>query len=143
MSSEWKHCGDEGERGMPKTCRCGEASLIRTSKTYENPGRLFHCCPNGSKKEKNHLLKWTDEAVVEEIDDIKDSYGQKIKEMNDVIVEFEKEIEEMKTTVYGCDKEFKDFVVEHFMCNLPGIKEATNKLSLSEGINMGLIGPIV
>lgn len=112
MSSKWKHCGDEGERGMPKTCRCGEASLIRTSKTYENPGRLFHCCPNGSKKEKNHLLKWTDEAVVEEIDDIKNSYGQKIKEMNDVIVEFEKEIEEMKTTVYGCDKEFKDFVVE-------------------------------
>lgn len=75
MSLEWKYCGDEGERGMFKICRCGEVFLIRILKIYENLGRFFYCCLNGLKKEKNYLFKWIDEVVVEEIDDIKDSYG--------------------------------------------------------------------
>ena len=36
--------------GIPTRCNCGEAVNRFTSKTIQNPGRLFHCCPLGSQK---------------------------------------------------------------------------------------------
>ncbi|CAN7097840.1 unnamed protein product, partial [Brassica rapa subsp. narinosa] len=61
----------EKPRGIPQFCRCGEEAVIRTSGTAKNPGRLFYCCPNGSEEDKFHLFTWTDERVVEEVEDLK------------------------------------------------------------------------
>uniref|UniRef100_A0A0D3C404 GRF-type domain-containing protein n=1 Tax=Brassica oleracea var. oleracea TaxID=109376 RepID=A0A0D3C404_BRAOL len=62
------------QRGIPTRCNCGEAVNRFTSKTIQNPGRLFHCCPLGSQKDKTHLFKWTDKSVVEEIEDFQDLF---------------------------------------------------------------------
>ncbi|CAH8360021.1 unnamed protein product [Eruca vesicaria subsp. sativa] len=62
------------QRGISTRCNCGQAVSRFTSKTVKNLGRLFHCCPMGSDKEKIHLLKWTDKSVVEEIEDFQDLF---------------------------------------------------------------------
>ncbi|XP_018474103.2 uncharacterized protein At4g04775-like [Raphanus sativus] len=62
------------DHGIPTRCKCGEAVSCYTSRTVRNPGRLFHCCPMGSEKDKTHLFKWTDKSVVEEIEDFKDLF---------------------------------------------------------------------
>ncbi|KAF8100724.1 hypothetical protein N665_0218s0062 [Sinapis alba] len=61
--------GDKG-RGIPKFCKCGEEVVIKTSGTAKNPGRLFYFCPNGYDGDKQHLFTWTDERLVEEIEDL-------------------------------------------------------------------------
>ena len=48
MSGSFKQ--REVERGIPRKCRCGAGSVIKTADTLKNPGRLFHCCPYGSKE---------------------------------------------------------------------------------------------
>ncbi|KAG7536808.1 Zinc finger GRF-type [Arabidopsis suecica] len=61
-----------GDRGFPTRCRCGETVKMGTSRTAKNPGRLFHSCPNGSAEDRwFHTFKWTDECMVEEIEDLK------------------------------------------------------------------------
>ena len=47
MSDNFKRRGVE--RGLPIKCRCGAGFVVKTSETMKNPGRLFHCCPYGSK----------------------------------------------------------------------------------------------
>ncbi|CAE6248830.1 unnamed protein product [Arabidopsis arenosa] len=61
--------GDKG-RGIPSRCRCGEDVVLRTSKTIKNPGRLFYACRYGEENGRGHLFKWTDETMVEEMEDI-------------------------------------------------------------------------
>lgn len=46
----WRRRRGRRERGFPKFCRCGEEAVIKTSRTENNPGRLFHCCPYGSEE---------------------------------------------------------------------------------------------
>ncbi|CAH8392069.1 unnamed protein product [Eruca vesicaria subsp. sativa] len=68
----WRRRRRPEERGFPKYSRCEEEAVIKTSGTQKNPGRLFHCCPYGSEEDKSHLFTWTDECMVEEIEDLKD-----------------------------------------------------------------------
>ncbi|KAF8052239.1 hypothetical protein N665_1583s0001, partial [Sinapis alba] len=56
--------------GIPRNCRCGAKSMIQTSETVKNSDRLFYCCPYGSKESKNHLFKWTDVDMVEEMAEV-------------------------------------------------------------------------
>ncbi|KAL0755054.1 hypothetical protein Bca101_092722 [Brassica carinata] len=55
-----------GIRGIPEQCGCGRRTGIYTSKTKENPGRSFFRCPTFRN---DHLYKWVDEAVYEEVHD--------------------------------------------------------------------------
>ncbi|XP_056843132.1 uncharacterized protein At1g43920, Chloroplastic-like [Raphanus sativus] len=55
-----------GIRGIPEQCGCGRRTEIYTSKTKENPGRTFFRCPTFRN---DHLYKWVDEAVYEEVHD--------------------------------------------------------------------------
>ncbi|KAG5375465.1 hypothetical protein IGI04_040061, partial [Brassica rapa subsp. trilocularis] len=57
------------ERGTPKECWCGAPSDIFTSGNETNPGILYYCCAKGYHK--SHLFKWSDECLVEEVEDIK------------------------------------------------------------------------
>ncbi|KAL0680392.1 hypothetical protein Bca4012_008374 [Brassica carinata] len=131
MSGNWRQNWrrERIERGFPSACKkCGAGAVIFTSKTTKNPGRLFHGCPNGSEEDKNHLFKWTDESAVEEIDDMKRlyddkigrlelqsqrcedvvrSYEKKIEDLGDALAGFEKEMKEMKELVHGYEKDVK------------------------------------
>ncbi|XP_010485151.1 PREDICTED: uncharacterized protein At4g04775-like [Camelina sativa] len=108
------------ERGIPRKCRCGAVSVIKTSETLKNPGRLFYCCPYGSKENCGHLFKWTDLSMVEEIEEV-ESVVEKIqvdvgsleKGLHDVEAEMKSlamnsngsEIEGIKAVAQGCEKE--------------------------------------
>ncbi|KAF8091631.1 hypothetical protein N665_0440s0001 [Sinapis alba] len=115
MSANWSRNKVERERGFPSSCKkCGEASVIFTSKTTKNPGRLFHGCPNDNEEDKNHLFKWTDEYVVEEIEDMKRLYDEKIGYLElqshrceDVIRSYEKKIEDLGDALAGYEKGLK------------------------------------
>ncbi|RIA05026.1 hypothetical protein BRARA_K00631, partial [Brassica rapa] len=89
-------------RGIPKFCRCGEEAMIQTSGTAKNPGRLFYCCPHGSEGDKFHLFTWTDECVVEEIEDLKSMMSDVKREKSDLrveVVELQKELEQIKLSL--------------------------------------------
>ncbi|XP_024014828.1 uncharacterized protein At4g04775-like [Eutrema salsugineum] len=100
-----------GDRGFPIGCRCGEYLVIRTSGTTKNPGQLFHCCPQGSEADANHLFKWTDEAMVEEIDVMKEvlrSTEKEIEHMKDTFRGYGNKLEAMKTDVVVYAKEVSE-----------------------------------
>ncbi|KAL0724377.1 hypothetical protein Bca4012_038976 [Brassica carinata] len=52
--------------GIPRRCPCGALTVVLTSKTKVNPGRRFYRC--GVVSGENHVFKWADEALVEEIE---------------------------------------------------------------------------
>ncbi|KAL0701734.1 hypothetical protein Bca4012_057856 [Brassica carinata] len=92
----------ERQRGIPKFCRCGEEATIKTSGTLKNPGRLFYCCPNGSEGDKNHLFTWTDERVVEDVEDLKCMVTDLKAELSEVradVVGLEKQLEHSKAMI--------------------------------------------
>ncbi|KAF3609341.1 hypothetical protein DY000_02047851, partial [Brassica cretica] len=92
----------EKQRGIPQFCRCVEEAVIRTSGTTKNPGRLFYCCPKGSEEDKFHLFTWTDERVVEELEDLKCEVCELKADISDVRAELStirKESERIKLMV--------------------------------------------
>ncbi|KAL9830694.1 putative transcription factor GRF family [Arabidopsis thaliana] len=127
MSDNFKRRGVE--RGLPIKCRCGAGSVVKTSETMKNPGRLFHCCPYGSKVDNGHLFKWTDIAMVEEIKEVEcdvekiqaeigslkkdlhvveaemESLACETRTCEAVACRYENEIETIKALAKGCEKE--------------------------------------
>ncbi|KAG2314926.1 hypothetical protein Bca52824_018048 [Brassica carinata] len=85
------------ERGTPKQCWCDEPSELFTSASVTNPGRLYYCC--AKEYRKRHLLKWADECLVEEVEDIKPvirGMNEDISELRLNVSRLEKKIEVMK-----------------------------------------------
>ncbi|CAH8354850.1 unnamed protein product [Eruca vesicaria subsp. sativa] len=39
----------DARRGFPTHCHCGSTVSRHTSRTKNNPGRLFHSCPYGDE----------------------------------------------------------------------------------------------
>ncbi|XP_020879190.1 uncharacterized protein LOC110229711 [Arabidopsis lyrata subsp. lyrata] len=96
---------------------------MKTSKTPKNPGRLFHCCPYGSEESKNHLFKWTDISMVEEMESVKrvvktleedlEVIEKKFKEFEDFKEQTQKEIEGLKCGLLLCGKDREDICVKN------------------------------
>ncbi|KAF8097728.1 hypothetical protein N665_0283s0032 [Sinapis alba] len=102
VPGSWRRSRGDRERGIPKVCRCGEEAVITTSGTAKNPGRLFYCCPNGSEGDKFHLFTWTDERLVEEIEDMKmlatDLKGE-LSALRSEIIGMEKQMQQSKRMI--------------------------------------------
>ncbi|XP_048592686.1 uncharacterized protein At1g43920, Chloroplastic-like [Brassica napus] len=79
-----------GIRGIPEQCGCGRRTGIYTSKTKVNPGRTFFRCPTF---QNDHLYKWVDEAVYEEVQDAL----PKVECFASDVMKLKMEIESMKT----------------------------------------------
>ncbi|KAH0909562.1 hypothetical protein HID58_032883, partial [Brassica napus] len=115
------------QRGIPTRCNCGEAVNRFTSKTIQNPGRLFHCCPLGSQKDKTHLFKWTDKSVVEEIEDFQDlfdvllvdnsEFQKSVRAGEAMMTRHESRIQEMEDAMCHCEEKTSKCIRE-----LRGIK---------------------
>ncbi|CAE5959302.1 unnamed protein product [Arabidopsis arenosa] len=110
-----------GGSGIPKQCSCGKFAVIKTSNTVKNPGRLFYCCPSGSEENKNHLFKWTDISMVEEMEEVESmvekiegDVGNLAKALHDLAAikecaeRCEKEIVYLKGVVSLCEKEIQE-----------------------------------
>ncbi|KAG2289340.1 hypothetical protein Bca52824_048944 [Brassica carinata] len=118
------------QRGIPTRCNCGEAVNRFTSKTIQNPGRLFHCCPLGSQKDKTHLFKWTDKSVVEEIEDFQDLFDvrageammtrheSRIQEMEDAMCHYEEKTSECIRELRGIKALFVCCLVMVFLYHI-------------------------
>ncbi|CAA7032678.1 unnamed protein product [Microthlaspi erraticum] len=110
--------GVDGGKGIPRKCRCGQVTVLRTSESVPNPGRLYYICPFRSKEDKNHLFKWTDISMVEEMEEV-ERVIQKIEEeffnlametrtCEAVVNRYGDEIKAMKTLAEGCKKEVEE-----------------------------------
>lgn len=79
--------------GIPRRCTCGALTIYLTSKIRENPGRKFYRC--GAVFGGNHVFKWADEAIAEEIEVI----AGKQAGMEEVMVGIKEEISELKKDI--------------------------------------------
>ncbi|KAL0748046.1 hypothetical protein Bca101_030048 [Brassica carinata] len=94
------------ERGTPKQYWCGEPCYISTSGTATNPGRLHYFCGKGYIQ--RHLFKWTDECLVEEVEDTKSLISGMNKDISKFrlnVDRLEKEVEVMKMASEGKGEE--------------------------------------
>ncbi|KAG2306989.1 hypothetical protein Bca4012_084059 [Brassica carinata] len=76
--------------GIPRRCLCGALTVLLTSKTKENPGRRFYRC--GAVFGENHVFKWADEALVEEIE----ALSLKQSSMENDLIEIKEQLLDMK-----------------------------------------------
>ncbi|KAF8093390.1 hypothetical protein N665_0383s0022 [Sinapis alba] len=113
----WRRRRGERDREIPKFCWCREKSVIKTLETAKNPGGLFYSCPNGSEgiliitnlsnwfiflNDKFYLFTWTNECVVEEMEDLQSSVSELKRDMLNLrseIVVLVKKIEQCKVMV--------------------------------------------
>ncbi|XP_024008033.1 uncharacterized protein At4g04775-like [Eutrema salsugineum] len=70
-SSNSSRARHTGYHGIPSRCFCGAGTVLVTSHTTTNPGRRFYTCSNSS--EGLHVWKWWDEAITEELMELKAS----------------------------------------------------------------------
>ncbi|KAL0716797.1 hypothetical protein Bca4012_066119 [Brassica carinata] len=119
VESRYRHTK---QRGIPTRCNCGKAVDRFTSKTVKNPGRLFHCCPMGSEKDKTHLFKWTDKAVVEEIEDFQDlfdvllvdnsEFHKSMRASETMLKRHTSRLEEMEDAIARCEEKSMECIRE-------------------------------
>ncbi|XP_013694716.2 uncharacterized protein At1g43920, Chloroplastic-like [Brassica napus] len=98
-----------GIRGFPASCVCGTKTTIYTSETNKNPGRSFFRCLT---RRKNHLFKWVEEAVYEEVQDALpkivlleaelNKEKSDIEDLKGVVTELMEEVVRAKTEVKRC-----------------------------------------
>ncbi|KAL0714621.1 hypothetical protein Bca4012_021600 [Brassica carinata] len=104
-----------GIRGIPEQCGCGRRTGIYTSKTKENPGRTFFRCPTFRNIlfmfcVQDHLYKWVDEAVYEEVQDALpkvDCFASDLRKLKMEIDSLKNEEEELKEDLRKATNEVK------------------------------------
>ncbi|KAJ0235743.1 hypothetical protein HA466_0263290 [Hirschfeldia incana] len=90
--------------GIPSRCRCGKGIVTYVSKTEENPYRRFFRCEIGLKRKKEqHLFKWVDEAVLDEIQRMDAQQSKMAQEIEDLRSSLKETVEEevMKHKISG------------------------------------------
>ncbi|AEE82424.2 zinc ion binding protein [Arabidopsis thaliana] len=71
--------------GVPSKCWCGEEIITFTSKTKENPYRRFYRCAIAMKREnEEHLFKWVDEALLDEIKMVNEKCKRVVENISDL-----------------------------------------------------------
>lgn len=86
--------------GIPRRCPCGALTVVLTSKTQENPGRRFYRC--GVVFGENHLFKWADEALAEEIEALalkQATMGNELIQIRELVNDIKKDITEIVDVV--------------------------------------------
>ncbi|XP_020879890.1 uncharacterized protein At4g04775-like [Arabidopsis lyrata subsp. lyrata] len=76
--------------GVPKRCWCGEEIVALISKSDSNPCRRYYRCGFAAKhrlKNDEHTFKWVDEALLNEIDTLKEKNGELEQELKKVKTE--------------------------------------------------------
>ncbi|CAG7906448.1 unnamed protein product [Brassica rapa] len=68
------------QRGIPRTCDCGAATIVLTSGTIKNPGRRFYRCgANSVVANKLATIEQDLAAIKAELDDVKKDITEIIK----------------------------------------------------------------
>ncbi|XP_013651103.2 uncharacterized protein At4g04775-like [Brassica napus] len=81
--------------GIPSRCWCGKRIVIYVSKTEENPYRRFFRCEISLQRNKeNHLFKWVDEALFDEIQRMDEDQTRITEEIEDLRSSMKKTVHE-------------------------------------------------
>ncbi|KAH0878584.1 hypothetical protein HID58_065978 [Brassica napus] len=81
--------------GVPSRCWCGKGVVIFYSRTDDNPYRRFYRCEIGAQRKKeNHLFKWVDDALLDEIRRVEAEQGRIVEEIEDLKSSITQRIEE-------------------------------------------------
>ncbi|KAG2271943.1 hypothetical protein Bca52824_066498 [Brassica carinata] len=81
--------------GTPSRCWCGKEIVTYVSKTEENPFRCFFRCEIGlQRKKEQHLFKWVDEALFDEIQRMDEQHSRMAKEIEDLKSSLNKTVQE-------------------------------------------------
>ncbi|XP_018435868.1 uncharacterized protein At4g04775-like [Raphanus sativus] len=94
--------------GILRRCPCGALTVVLTSKTKENPGRRFYRC--GVVFGENHLFKWADEAIVEEIEALAEkqvAIENGMLEIKEQVIEFKKDLTEIVEVIAASSKHLR------------------------------------
>ncbi|KAL0696402.1 hypothetical protein Bca4012_063582 [Brassica carinata] len=82
-------------RGIPSKCWCGNGITTFVSKTEENPYRRFFRCEIGlQRKKEQHLFKWVDEALCDEIQLMREQQSRMAEEIEDLRGSFKNTVQE-------------------------------------------------
>ncbi|XP_048613152.1 uncharacterized protein At4g04775-like [Brassica napus] len=80
--------------GIPSRFWCGKGIVTYVSKTEENPYRRFFRCEIGLKRKKEqHLFKWVDEALFDEIQRMQEQQSRMAEEIEDLRSSLKKTVE--------------------------------------------------
>ncbi|XP_048613291.1 uncharacterized protein At4g04775-like [Brassica napus] len=80
---------------IPSRCWCGNKIVTYVSKTKENPYRRFFRCEIGlQRKKENHLFKWVDEALLDEIERMAEHQARVAEEIEDLRISMKKTVQE-------------------------------------------------
>ncbi|KAL0772330.1 hypothetical protein Bca101_037481 [Brassica carinata] len=78
---------------IPSRCWCGKKIVTYVSKTEENPYRRFFRCEIGlQRKKENHLFKWVDEALLDEIERMSEYQARVAEEIEDLRISMKKTV---------------------------------------------------
>ncbi|KAL0732644.1 hypothetical protein Bca4012_008853 [Brassica carinata] len=103
--------------GIPSRCWCGKGIVTYVSKTEENPYRRFFRCEIGlqvntihlicvlkQRKKENHVFKWVDEALLDEIERMAEHQARLDEEIEDLRISMKKTVQEevMNHNNVGC-----------------------------------------
>ncbi|KAF3490251.1 hypothetical protein F2Q69_00053592, partial [Brassica cretica] len=81
---------------IPSRCWCGKRIVTYVSKTEENPYRRFFRCEIGSQRKKEqHLFKWVDEALLDEIERMHEQQSIMAEEIEDLRSSLKKTVEKV------------------------------------------------
>ncbi|KAG2255089.1 hypothetical protein Bca52824_074383 [Brassica carinata] len=91
---------------IPSRCWCGKEIVTYVSKTEENPYRRFFRCEIGLQenlifhyfiffyiKKENHLFKWVDEALLDEIERMAEHQARVDEEIEDLRISMKKTVQ--------------------------------------------------
>ncbi|KAJ0238101.1 hypothetical protein HA466_0104970 [Hirschfeldia incana] len=80
---------------IPSRCWCGKGIVTYVSKTEENPYRRFFRCEIGlQRKKENHLFKWVDEALLDEIERMAANQARVDEQIEDLKISMKKTVQE-------------------------------------------------
>ncbi|KAF3485438.1 hypothetical protein F2Q69_00053595 [Brassica cretica] len=78
--------------GIPSRCWCGKGIVTYVSKTEENPYKRFFQC---ERKKEQHLFKWVDETLLDEIERMHEQQSIMAEEIEDLRSSLKKTVEEV------------------------------------------------
>ncbi|KAG2283454.1 hypothetical protein Bca52824_054674 [Brassica carinata] len=82
--------------GIPSRCWCGKGIVTYVSKTEENPYRRFFRCEIGlQRKKEQHLFKWVNEDLLDEIERMHEQQSIMAEEIEDLRSSLKKTVEEV------------------------------------------------
>ncbi|KAG2295156.1 hypothetical protein Bca4012_003649 [Brassica carinata] len=93
---------NRGVHGVPTRCWCGEGIATFVSKTNKNPFWKFYRCEMAmQRKGEDHIFKWVDEALAEEIS-LVEARQRTIEEDLEYMRKTEKSEEDVALQKNGC-----------------------------------------